>query len=78
MIRDVIRREIESKGIQQTHVAKTAGMRADSFNAFINGHRKLKAEELIAVSSILGISLESYLAAWSNEDRESGGEVNHE
>jgi hypothetical protein len=60
MIRSVICEEIGARGIKQTHVAKNAGMRADSFNAFINGKRKLKAEELIAVSAYLGIPLTRY------------------
>ena len=59
-IRDVISREISAKGIKQVHVARQVGMRVDSFNAFMRGHRKLKSDELIAVSSFLGIPLKRY------------------
>lgn len=59
-IRSIIRHEIEAKGLKQAHVARKSGMRVDSFSAFLNGNRKLRAEELILVSEFLGIPLTRY------------------
>lgn len=62
-IRSIIRGEIEAKGLKQAHVARQSGMRVDSFSAFLNGNRKLRAEELILVSEFLGIPLTKYQTA---------------
>lgn len=62
-IRSIIRHEIEIKGLKQAHVARQSGMRVDSFSAFLNGNRKLRAEELILVSEFLGIPLTKYQTA---------------
>lgn len=58
-----VRNYIEERGIKQITVAKKAGIPNVTFNAILNGKRKMYAEDLRAICLALNVSPETFIEA---------------
>lgn len=66
---DNLKRLIESKGLKQNYVAKKLGMKVVDFNRLINGKRTFRAEMVIPIAKVLGVTPNEILDADYNEHR---------
>ena len=62
-----IKKYIEEHYLKQKSVAEAAGIPNATFNAILNGKRKLYAEDLKAICSALNISAEIFIG--TNDDK---------
>ena len=53
---EAVRAYLDEKGIRQNFIAARAGFKANTFNAMMNGHRKMYADDLVAIATALGVS----------------------
>ena len=56
-----VRAYIEENGYKQMNVAKRAGIPYSTFNAILNGKRKLYADDLRAICYALNVSPEKFI-----------------
>lgn len=56
-----VREYIDSHGIKQIAVATKAGFQPQTFNAIMNGHRTLYADDLRAICIALNVSPEVFI-----------------
>lgn len=57
---EVIRKYITDNGIKQNFVAEKIGMTPEILRRSIEGQRKLKADELIAICQLLSLTIEDF------------------
>ena len=62
-----IKKYIEEHYLKQKSVAEAAGIPNATFNAILNGKRKLYAEDLKSICSALNISAEIFIG--TNDDK---------
>lgn len=55
-----IKKHITTNGIKQNHIANKIGMSADLLNKSLEGKRNLKADEFIALCSVLSLDLDYF------------------
>lgn len=56
-----IRLYLEEKGLKQTAVARRSGIPTVTFNAMMNGKRKMYAEDLVAICIALNEPPETFI-----------------
>lgn len=61
LVYEKVRSYIESHGMKQIAVAKKAGISNVTFNAILNGKRKMYAEDLRAICLALDVSPEVFI-----------------
>lgn len=61
LVYEKVRKYIEERGIRQSFVAEKCSMSATTFNAMLNGHRKMYAEDLRAICYALEVSPEQFV-----------------
>lgn len=61
LVYEKVRSYIESHGMKQIAVAKKAGISNATFNAILNGKRKMYAEDLRAICLALDVSPEVFI-----------------
>lgn len=66
---EVLREEIESRGITQTRLANEIGLRVSLLNELINGKRNFTVEYAMIIEAALGIDADFWLRMQSNYDR---------
>lgn len=66
---EVLREEIESRGITQTKLANEIGIRVSLLNKLINGKRNFTVEYAMMIEAALGIDADFWLRMQSNYDR---------
>lgn len=57
---EVIKRHIEENGIKQNFVANKIGLSPELFRRSIDGKRKITADELISICSVLSLQLSDF------------------
>lgn len=60
---EVIKRHIEENGIKQNFVANKIGLSPELFRRSIDGKRKITADELISICSVLSLQLSDFQSA---------------
>lgn len=66
---EVLREEIESRGITQTKLANEIGVRVSLLNELINGKRKFTIEYAMMIEAALGIDADFWIRMQANYDR---------
>lgn len=61
LVYEKVRQYIDSKGIRQSFVAEKCGISATTFNAMMNGKRKMYAEDLRMICYALEVSPEEFI-----------------
>ena len=61
LIYEKVRQYIDEHGIRQSFVAKKCGIPVTTFNAIMNGHRKMYAEDLRSICYALEVSPELFI-----------------
>ena len=61
LIYEKVRRYIDEHGIRQAFVAQKCGISVTTFNAIMNGRRKMYAEDLRAICYALEVSPEEFI-----------------
>lgn len=56
----VIDSKIKSSGMTQAFVSRQANMNPDLLSRTLQGHRKLKADELVNLCEVLGLTFEDF------------------
>ena len=56
-----VKEYLDSHGIKQKAVAEAAHISNSTFNAMINGNRKMYAEDLRAICMALGVSADKFV-----------------
>lgn len=64
----VISDRIEERGMTITAVSKRAGINNDLLSKTLNNKRKLKADELVVLCQVLGLTLEDFKETESEEE----------
>lgn len=64
-----VREYIESHYLKQKSVAEAAGIPNTTFNAILNGKRKLYAEDLKSICSALNVSAEIFIGKEKDEQK---------
>ncbi len=73
MLAEKIRNYIESHGLKQNHVACKSDMNVKTFNAIMNGNRKLLADEFVTICEN-GLNV-SPVIFFASEFQENGKEA---
>lgn len=60
MIVKIIDNKIKSSGMTQAFVSRQAHMNPDLLSRTLQGHRKLKADELVSLCEVLGLTFEDF------------------
>lgn len=60
-IREKVRAYIDDNGLKQIAIAQKAGIPNATFNAILNGKRKMYAEDLQAICTALNVSSEMFI-----------------
>lgn len=68
-----VRSYLEENGIRQNFVAARAGFRTNTFNAMMNGHRKMYADDLVAIATALGVTPNEFVRRANGEQSKRGG-----
>lgn len=55
-----IKQYLKDHGIAQTFVARKIGMDITTFNLIMNGKRPLKADVLVKICDVLGVTMETF------------------
>jgi DNA-binding Xre family transcriptional regulator len=63
-----VRKYIESHYLKQKSIAEAAGIPNTTFNAMMNGKRKLYAEELKAICCALNVSANTFIEIDSKKE----------
>ena len=66
---EVLRDEIESRGITQTKLANEIGVRVSLLNELINGKRNFTIEYAMMIEAALGIDADFWIRMQANYDR---------
>ena len=66
---EVLRDEIESRGISQTKLANEIGVRVSLLNELINGKRNFTIEYAMMIEAALGIDADFWIRLQANYDR---------
>ncbi|MCH5235340.1 MAG: HigA family addiction module antidote protein [Muribaculaceae bacterium] len=66
---EVLRDEIESRGITQTKLANEIGVRVSLLNELINGKRNFTIEYAMMIEAALGIDADFWVRMQANYDR---------
>ena len=66
---EVLRDEIESRGITQTKLANEIGVRVSLLNELINGKRNFTIEYAMMIEAALGIDADFWMRMQANYDR---------
>ena len=66
---EVLREEIESRGITQTKLANEIGVRVSLLNELINGKRNFTIEYAMMIEAALGIDADFWIRMQANYDR---------
>ena len=66
---EVLREEIESRGITQTKLANEIGVRVSLLNELINGKRDFTIEYAMLIEAALGIDADFWVRMQANYDR---------
>ena len=66
---EVLREEIESRGITQTKLANEIGVRVSLLNELINGKRNFTIEYAMLIEAALGIDADFWVRMQANYDR---------
>lgn len=61
LVHEKVKQYLEERGIRQSFVAEKCSMSATTFNAMMNGHRKMYAEDLRAICYALEVSPEQFI-----------------
>lgn len=61
LVYEKVRQYLEERGIRQSFVAEKCSMSTTTFNAMLNGHRKMYAEDLRAICYALEVSPEQFV-----------------
>lgn len=62
-----IREYIKNKGLTQTYVAKQMGYTLQTFNAMMNGKRKVYADDIIKLCKITGAEPNDFIKSGEDE-----------
>lgn len=57
-----IKKYIIDHGLKQKNIAEKSGFSVQTFNAIMNGQRKLEATEYFKVCSVLGVGLDYFVS----------------
>ena len=57
-----LKRIIEREGLKQVVLAEKSGIKPDVFSKIVNGRRRVFADEAIAISAALDVSIEKLIA----------------
>lgn len=52
---------IQENHLKQTSIARKAGIKINTFNAMLNGKRKMYVDDLIAICYALNVSSETFI-----------------
>lgn len=66
---EILREEIEDRGITQTQLAKEIGMRVSLLNEIINGKRAVTVEYAMLLEAALGIDADFWLNLQANYNK---------
>ena len=69
MIKENIRRIIESKGLKHRAVAIRAGLRPQQFSDMLNGRRNIYAEDILRISIALEVTPNDLFGFKDRKDR---------
>ena len=58
---EAVREYLDEHGIKQTVVASKAGINKSVFNAMMNGHRTMYADDFANICIALGVTAESFV-----------------
>lgn len=58
---EAVRGYLVENGIKQKVVAEKAGIRVSTFNAMMNGHRTMYADDLAKICIALGVTAETFV-----------------
>jgi plasmid maintenance system antidote protein VapI len=64
-VHEKVKEYIDEHFLKQTAIARAAGMSVSTFNAMINGKRKMYAEDLMAICKVLNVSANFFINAES-------------
>ena len=56
-----VREYLEENGIKQKFVAEKVGFNVKTFNAMMNGHRKMYADDLAAICIALNVTVDTFV-----------------
>lgn len=69
-ITEVLNNRIEERGMTITTVATRANMSPELLSRTLKGHRKLKADELVDICCVLGLSLNDFVRKVTTVNRQ--------
>ena len=72
MVYEKVRSYIDTHGMKQIAVAKMAGISPVTFNAILNGKRKMYAEDLRAICLALDVSPEIFIDVKTTKSGSNG------
>lgn len=61
LVHEKVKQYLEERGIRQSFIAEKCSMSATTFNAMMNGKRKMYAEDLRAICYALEVSPERFV-----------------